>query len=118
MFVTLAPASEPPTYKHIDREGAQTHVVVGTRAVAHGDPRRFALLLLSNLVISYTNLFRNREASFLLTAPVSWQTVFRWKLSQQVYLKHLADRGGFATGCGGCCTAFWGTCSDGSSGLK
>src|SRR5215207_2685221 len=39
----------------------------------------FALLLLSNLVISYTNLFRNREAAFLLTAPVPWQTIFRWK---------------------------------------
>ncbi len=31
----------------------------------------FALLLLSNLVISYTNLFRNRETAFLLTLPVS-----------------------------------------------
>src|SRR5688572_11980191 len=38
----------------------------------------FALLLLSNLVISYTNMFRNREASFLLTSPVPWQTIFRW----------------------------------------
>src|SRR5215467_4953485 len=39
----------------------------------------FALLLLSNLVISYTNFFRNREAAFLLSLPVSWSTVFRWK---------------------------------------
>ena len=31
----------------------------------------FALLLLSNLVIAYTNLFRNRETAFLLTLPVS-----------------------------------------------
>ena len=31
----------------------------------------FALLLLSNLIISYTNLFRNRETAFLLTLPVS-----------------------------------------------
>ena len=30
----------------------------------------FALLLLSNLVIGYTNLFRNRETAFLLTLPV------------------------------------------------
>ena len=34
----------------------------------------FALLLLSNLIISYTNLFRNRETAFLLTLPVSSQT--------------------------------------------
>ena len=40
----------------------------------------FALLLLSNLIISYTNLFRNREAAFLLSLPVSHQTIFRWKL--------------------------------------
>jgi ABC-2 type transport system permease protein len=39
----------------------------------------FALLLLSNLVISYTNLFRNRETIFLLTLPVPAQTIFRWK---------------------------------------
>ena len=30
----------------------------------------FGLLLLSNLVISYTNLFRNRETIFLLSLPV------------------------------------------------
>jgi len=39
----------------------------------------FVLLLLSNLIISYTNLFRNRETSFLLTLPVSNQTIFNWK---------------------------------------
>jgi ABC-2 type transport system permease protein len=37
----------------------------------------FALLLLSNLIISYTNLFRNRETAFLLTLPVSRDTIFR-----------------------------------------
>src|ERR1035438_2517012 len=39
----------------------------------------FALLLLSNLVIAYGNLFRNRETAFLLSLPVSAQTVFNWK---------------------------------------
>jgi ABC-2 type transport system permease protein len=39
----------------------------------------FALLLLSNLVVSYTNLFRNREAEFLLSLPVPRETIFRWK---------------------------------------
>ncbi len=46
----------------------------------------FALLLLSNLVISYTNLFRNRETAFLLTLPVSTQTIFRWKFIESVML--------------------------------
>ena len=46
----------------------------------------FALLLLSNLVISYTNLFRNRETAFLLSLPVSTQTIFRWKFIESSLL--------------------------------
>lgn len=46
----------------------------------------FALLLLSNLIISYTNLFRNRETAFLLSLPVSNQTIFRWKLIESSIL--------------------------------
>ena len=46
----------------------------------------FVLLLLSNLVISYTNLFRNRETAFLLSLPVSTQTIFRWKFIESVIL--------------------------------
>ena len=46
----------------------------------------FALLLLSNLVIGYTNLFRNRETAFLLTLPVSTQTIFRWKFIESALL--------------------------------
>src|ERR1019366_4425769 len=46
----------------------------------------FALLLLSNLVISYTNLFRNRETAFLLTLPVSYQDIFRWKFIESILL--------------------------------
>ncbi len=46
----------------------------------------FILLLLSNLVISYTNLFRNREALFLLTLPVPTATIFRWKFLESLVL--------------------------------
>jgi len=46
----------------------------------------FGLLLLSNLIISYTNLFRNRETTFLLALPVSTQTIFRWKFIESVLL--------------------------------
>ena len=46
----------------------------------------FVLLLLSNLIISYTNLFRNREASFLLTLPIPAQVVFRWKFFESTLL--------------------------------
>jgi ABC-2 type transport system permease protein len=46
----------------------------------------FALLLLSNLVISYTNLFRNHETAYLLTLPVPAQTIFRWKFIESTLL--------------------------------
>jgi len=46
----------------------------------------FALLLISNLIISYSNLFRNRETSFLLTMPVSTDTIFRWKFIESTLL--------------------------------
>jgi len=46
----------------------------------------FALLLLSNLVISHTNLFRNRETIFLLSLPVPAQTIFRWKFIESTLL--------------------------------
>lgn len=46
----------------------------------------FALLLISNLVISYTNLFRNRETAFLLTLPVPCQTILQWKLIESTLL--------------------------------
>ena len=40
----------------------------------------FFLLLLSNVIINFTNLFRNRETHFLLTLPVSHQIIYRWKI--------------------------------------
>ncbi|HEY0456164.1 MAG TPA: hypothetical protein VGE41_07285 [Verrucomicrobiae bacterium] len=46
----------------------------------------FVLLLLSNLVIGYTNLFRNRETAFLLTLPISRDTIFRWKFIESTLL--------------------------------
>jgi ABC-2 type transport system permease protein len=46
----------------------------------------FGLLLLSNLVISYTNFFRNREATFLMSLPLSWETIFRWKFIESALL--------------------------------
>jgi ABC-2 type transport system permease protein len=46
----------------------------------------FVLLLFSNLVISYTNLFRNRETNFLISLPIPMQTIFRWKFLESVLL--------------------------------
>jgi ABC-2 type transport system permease protein len=46
----------------------------------------FVLLLLSNLIISYTNLFRNRETAYLLTMPVPRETIFQWKFIESTLL--------------------------------
>jgi ABC-2 type transport system permease protein len=46
----------------------------------------FALLLLSNLIINYTNLFRNREAAFLMSLPLPSQTIFQWKFFESALL--------------------------------
>jgi ABC-2 type transport system permease protein len=46
----------------------------------------FFLLLLSSLVIAYTNLFRNRETAFLLPLPLPIGTVFTWKLIESTLL--------------------------------
>jgi len=44
------PVRAAPSTRHVTREGAQTHVVLGTDAVRHGDPRRLPFLLLSMLL--------------------------------------------------------------------
>jgi predicted Zn-dependent peptidase len=49
-LVSPPPRVERPRSHHVNREGAQTHIVAGTKAVAHGDPQRFPFLLLSTLL--------------------------------------------------------------------
>ena len=46
----------------------------------------FVLLWLSNLVISYTNLFRNRETFYLLSLPLPPRTIFQWKFLESTIL--------------------------------
>jgi len=46
----------------------------------------FVLLLISNLIISYTNLFRNRETSFLISLPIPTHTIFQWKFIESTLL--------------------------------
>ena len=49
-LVVPAAGAQAPIRKHVTRDGAQTHIVVGSAAMAHGDPRRHALVLLSVLL--------------------------------------------------------------------
>lgn len=44
------PLPEHPRSRHVTREGAQTHLVVGSTAPAYGDPMRYPLVLLSVLL--------------------------------------------------------------------
>jgi len=46
----------------------------------------FFLLVFSNLIISYTNLFRNKETTFLFSLPVPRETIFRWKVIESTVL--------------------------------
>ena len=38
---TVPPNGAAPTTRHIEREGAQTHVVLGSVTVPYTDPRRY-----------------------------------------------------------------------------
>jgi predicted Zn-dependent peptidase len=40
----------PPTMRHVEREGTQTHLVLGSTAVNYADARRYALVMLSMLL--------------------------------------------------------------------
>jgi predicted Zn-dependent peptidase len=45
-----SPQADAPSRRHVERDGAQTHIVVGSTTVAHEDPRRHAVILLSSIL--------------------------------------------------------------------
>jgi predicted Zn-dependent peptidase len=47
---TEVPVASPPRALHVERDTTQTHLVFGTPTVAHGDPRRYAMSLVSMLL--------------------------------------------------------------------
>jgi len=42
---TVPPNGAPPTVRHVEREGAQTHTVLGSVTVPYTDPRRYPIVL-------------------------------------------------------------------------
>jgi ABC-2 type transport system permease protein len=46
----------------------------------------FVLLVFSNLIVGYANFFRNRETTFLISLPISSQTIHRWKFIESALL--------------------------------
>jgi predicted Zn-dependent peptidase len=76
-LVVPAAVAEAPATRHVAREGAQTHVVVGSPTVAHGDPRRHAVVLLSTLLgggMSSRMFQRVREELGLAYAVYTFQS--------------------------------------------
>jgi predicted Zn-dependent peptidase len=49
-LATVPPQPLPPAQQHVERDGAQTHVVLGSTTVPHRDPSRYAVLVLGVLL--------------------------------------------------------------------
>ena len=83
--VAVAPLNVPsarpeaPVRRHVPKEGSQTHIVLGSPAIGHRDPRRHAMVLLS-LVLGggmSSRLFqRVREELGLAYAVYTYQTFY------------------------------------------
>ena len=71
------PVAEAPSRRHVERDGVQTHIVVGSTTVAHQDPRRHAVVLLSSLLgggMSSRMFQRVREELGLAYAVYTFQS--------------------------------------------
>ncbi len=89
----------PPKSIHVTRDGAQTHVVMGTKAVAHGDPERFPLLLVSMLLgggMSSRLFQRVREDLGLAYAVYTYQSFHADSGMHGVYVATAPDSTGAA----------------------
>jgi len=88
-----------PTVTHFEREGAQTHVVFGSATVPHGDPRRYALLLVSTLLgggMSSRLFQRVREELGLAYAVYTFQSFHHDSGIQGVYVGTAPETAGLA----------------------
>jgi predicted Zn-dependent peptidase len=76
-LIVPVPVAQAPIRKHVSRDGAQTHIVVGSATVAHEDPRRHAVVLLSVLLgggMSSRMFQRVREELGLAYAVYTFQS--------------------------------------------
>ena len=90
---TPAPVAEAPALEareeRYERPGAQTHIVLGGRAVTHRDPRRYALVLASNALgggMSSRLFQRVREELGLAYAVHTFQSFYRTGGALGVYV--------------------------------
>lgn len=85
------PASPPPppTEARFERDGTQTHLVLGGRSVRQADPRRYALVLLSSAVgggMSSRLFQRVREELGLAYSVFTFQSFYRTGGALGVYV--------------------------------
>ena len=83
------PAAPPSGERVVERPGAQTHIVMGGRAVPHADPRRYPLVLLSSALgggMSSRLFQRVREDLGLAYAVYTFQSFYRTAGSLGVYV--------------------------------
>lgn len=96
---SMAAVPAPPTLTHIEREGAQTHIVFGSATVPHGDPRRYALALVSTLLgggMSSRLFQRVREELGLAYAIYTFQSFHHDAGVHGVYVGTGPDTAGLA----------------------
>ena len=95
------PHAQAPSTRHVERDGAQTHIVAGTTAVPHGDPERFPLLLLSMLLgggMSSRLFQRVREELGLAYSVYTYQSVHADAGMHGVYVATAPETAGAALG--------------------
>jgi predicted Zn-dependent peptidase len=75
--VSVAPRAAPPSERHVDRAGVQTHIVLGSETVPYSDPRRYAVVLVDTLLgagMSSRLFQRVREQLGLAYSVYSYQS--------------------------------------------
>jgi len=88
-LTTPALAGAPPSERHVQREGAQTHIVFGSPTVAHSDPRRYAVVLVDTVLgggMSSRLFQRVREELGLAYSVYSFQNFHPETGSHGVYV--------------------------------
>ncbi len=89
----------PPTIRHVEREGAQTHIVFGSATIPHSDPRRHALGLVGMLLgggMSSRLFQRIREDLGLAYSVYTFQSFHKDSGNHGIYVGTAPDTAGKA----------------------
>jgi predicted Zn-dependent peptidase len=98
-LVVPDPVTEPPSRRHIDRDGHQTHIVLGSPSVPYGDPRRYAVSLIGLMLgggMSSRLFQRVREELGLAYSVYTFQSFHHDSGLQGIYAGTSAETAGHA----------------------